>query len=368
MTKLQKLIAKRELNEDRMKAILALEWTDELRTEYDGLEKDVDVLDGDIEREGRAEARAEAEKKPAEPAESKTEIEDPESRGKVVVGENREELKPWNSFGEKLIAVHAFDSTRGRVIDPRLFPEARAASGMNEGTPSDGGFLVGTQEETNLLEKVYTDGELLSKCDEQLIGAGKNGIKVPTIDETSRANGSRQGGVLGYWAAEAAEVTASAPKIGSMSLELNKLMALVYLTDELLEDAVAIESWVMRKLPKELRFKAEDAIYNGTGAGQMQGILNAKCTVSVAEETGQAADTINAENIEKMWMRCYGYSRKNAVWLINQDTEAQLNGMVKAVGTGGVPVYLPAGGLSASPYSSLYGRPVIPVEYAATLG
>jgi len=39
-----------------------------------------------------------------------------------------------------------------------------------------------------------------------------------------------------------------------------------------------------------------------------------------------------------------------------------------AVGTGGVPVYLPANGLSSSPYGTLFGRPVVPVEYAATLG
>jgi len=69
-----------------------------------------------------------------------------------------------------------------------------------------------------------------------------------------------------------------------------------------------------------------------------------------------------------MWSRCWAPSRKNAVWLINQDCEPQLNGMSIAVGTGGIPVYLPAGGLSQSPYSTLFGRPVIPVEYCATVG
>jgi HK97 family phage major capsid protein len=42
--------------------------------------------------------------------------------------------------------------------------------------------------------------------------------------------------------------------------------------------------------------------------------------------------------------------------------------MALVVGTTGVPVYLPAGGLSASPYGSLYGRPVIPIEQAKTAG
>jgi HK97 family phage major capsid protein len=39
-----------------------------------------------------------------------------------------------------------------------------------------------------------------------------------------------------------------------------------------------------------------------------------------------------------------------------------------AVGTGGVPVYLPAGGVSAQPYSTLFGRPVVPIEQCPTLG
>jgi HK97 family phage major capsid protein len=38
------------------------------------------------------------------------------------------------------------------------------------------------------------------------------------------------------------------------------------------------------------------------------------------------------------------------------------------VGTGGVPVFLPANGLSGSPYMTLFGIPMIPSEHAATLG
>ena len=42
--------------------------------------------------------------------------------------------------------------------------------------------------------------------------------------------------------------------------------------------------------------------------------------------------------------------------------------MSLAVGTGGIPVYMPAGGASASPYATLYGRPVLPIEQCQTLG
>ena len=49
-------------------------------------------------------------------------------------------------------------------------------------------------------------------------------------------DGSRQGGVRGYWADEATEKTASKPKFREINLHLHKLIGLVYLTDELMED------------------------------------------------------------------------------------------------------------------------------------
>jgi HK97 family phage major capsid protein len=91
------------------------------------------------------------------------------------------------------------------------------------------------------------------------------------------------------------------------------------------------------------------------------GILNAGCLVSVDKETGQKANTVLLENVVKMWSRLFGASRANAVWLINQNTETQLYQMSLAVGTGGAPVFLPGGGVSASPYMTLFGRPIITV-------
>lgn len=61
-------------------------------------------------------------------------------------------------------------------------------------------------------------------------------------------------------------------------------------------------------------------------------------------------------------------SMVNAVWLINQALFPQLFKMSITIGTGGAPVYLPPGGASSSPYGSLFGRPVIPVEYCAAPG
>ena len=58
----------------------------------------------------------------------------------------------------------------------------------------------------------------------------------------------------------------------------------------------------------------------------------------------------------------------NSAWFIHQDVLPQLNAMNMPIGTGGVPVYLPATGIAGSPYSTLFGRPVIEIEQADTVG
>jgi len=281
--------------------------------------------------------------------------------------------KPFKSIGEQLLAVK--NAYQNGAIDKRLFRMAvndqgisLKATGLSEGVPADGGFLIEPQFLPKIMERTYQYGVLASRCTRIPIGAGYNSVKMPAVNETSLADGSRFGGIRAYWAAEAGTKTASTPAFRQVSLELKKLIGLCYATDELLQDAVALEAWLMKAFPMEFGFKLDDAIINGTGAGQPLGVMNSPCLVSVAKETGQAAATIVAENVIKMHARLWGGSRANAVWLINQDIEPQLHTMSLAVGTGGIPVYMPTGGLSQSPYGTLYGKPVIPIWQCQTLG
>lgn len=270
----------------------------------------------------------------------------------------------FGSFGQQLAAVMHAGMPGGRV-DPRLF--TAAASGLNETVPSEGGFLVQQDFSQEILQDVFQTGILASRCRRIPISGNSNSLKINGIDETSRAS-TRSGGILGYWEEEAAEKTASKPKFRKIELNLKKLIGLCYATDELLQDAAALEGVIRQGFVSEFGFLLDDSIINGTGAGQPLGILNAGCLVSVDKETGQKAATVVAENVIKMYSRIFAQSRPNAVWLINQNIEPQLFTMSLAVGTGGVPIYMPAGGLSAQPYGTLFGRPVIAIEQAATLG
>lgn len=286
-----------------------------------------------------------------------------ENRSAPAIITNRDSRDRFSSFGEQLSAVMNAARSGGQV-DPRLY---NAASGLNETVPSDGGFLVQQDFATEILKDTFETGILASRCRRIPISGNANSLKINGVDETSRAS-TRYGGIVGYWEEEAALKTATKPKFRKIELNLKKLIGLCYATDELLNDAAALEGIIRQGFVSEFGFLLDDAIINGTGAGQPLGILNAGCLVSVAKEAGQKAATVIAENVINMYSRIFAQSRPNAVWLINQNIEPQLFTMSIAVGTGGVPIYMPAGGLSAQPYATLLGRPIIAIEQAATLG
>jgi len=330
----------------------------------DTLLDQIEELEKLIKTEERTQAKLYNLKKSTSTPETKPENEPAGGTSRTKTGARPQDQ--FGSLGEQLASVMRAATPGGRT-DPRLLQPENRATGLGEGVSSDGGFLIQDNFASTMIEKIYETGLLAQLCRQMPISVGVN-MKIPGIDETSRVAGSRWGGVRGYWADEATEKTASKPKFRQIELNLHKLIGLCYATDELMQDARALESYIREAFADEFGFLIDDAIINGTGAGQPLGILNAGCVVSVSKETGQAADTIVYENILKMYARLVANARGDARWLINQDCEPQLGLMSLAVGTGGAPVYLPAGGASNSPYSTLMGRPVMPIEHCQTVG
>lgn len=352
MKKILEMKAKRE--DARLKAMAVLnkaEAEDRFLSEEE--QKDIDKYEEEIrawdESIGRAEKLLAIE--PEDRSSEKPEV-------KPTPAKDNE--KRFSSFGEQLMAAYRAAMPGGKV-DERL--STRAASGLNETTPSDGGFLVQQDFVTELLKRTYETGIHASKVKKIPISTNANGMKINAIDEDSRANGSRWGGVQTYWEGEADELTASKPKFRQMELSLKKLTGLCYATDELLQDAAALEAVIRQAFAEEFGFKIDDAILSGSGEGEPLGILNSGAIVTVAKEASQT-DTITVENLIKMWNRLWSRSRANAVWYINQELEPYLY----TLKIGDKPVYIPAGGLSEKPYGTLFGRPVVPIEQCSAAG
>jgi len=279
------------------------------------------------------------------------------------------EAAPY-SLGEYMQDI--FKASTGRDKTPRFQNLQQkfkaAATGLSEGVPSDGGFLVQSDMMATLIEKTYEEAQLASRCTRNQISAGSNGVSINGISESSRANGSRFGGILGYWEGEADSITPTKPKFYQVNMKLSKVTAAYYATDEVLADAPFMASKVNELVSKELAFKVDDALINGLGAGQPLGYLNAPALISVAKETGQSADTVNFENLKKMYSRMPAYNRRRGVWVVNDEVLPQLMGLSQPVGTGGLPVWIPSNSAAGQPFDTILGKPILYAEQAAALG
>lgn len=279
---------------------------------------------------------------------------------------------PFKSKGDFFLAVKAAaDGNLTAEQSNRLQANTKAAiksTGLNEAVASEGGFLVAPEVASGILMRAYEVGSVLSRVDKAIVGPNTNAMTYNGLQETSRANGSRFGGVTSYWGIEGGTLTGSKPTFQQVNLKANKVHALVYATDEVIADVVALEDLINKVAPLELSFRTEDAFFNGTGVGMPLGVLAAPALVTVAAEGGQTADTINAANVTKMWGRMWSRSKLNSVWFVNQDATPQLF-LLNSIATGaGQPLFVAPGGLPNAPMGTLFGRPIVEVEYCQTVG
>lgn len=283
--------------------------------------------------------------------------------GRVTGMHDRAGDAPWESMGHFLQAVAAAGSPGARV-DPRLYA---GPSGASEGVPSDGGFLVRHDFSTQLLNGAIEEAVLAPLCLDITVGADADGVDLPYIDETSRAEGSRWGGVQVYWRAEADTVNAKNPKFDLHDLRLQELMGLAYATNRLLKDASSLESIFGIAFRSEMAFKLDDAIFRGTGAGMPLGVTDSTGPrVRQDKEVGQAADTIVSENISKMWTRVRPRSKGRGVWVYNSEVGAQFDGLYYPAGVGGIPTRVVS--YDESGVARIKGRPALEIEQASALG
>ena len=284
--------------------------------------------------------------------------------------------RPFRSFGEQLASIRqaSFAAKSGGAPDPRLSAVQdyaavnAAASGMQELVGGDGGFAVQSDFSAELIARIATEAVLWPLAFAIPLSPNSNGVKILQIDETTRATGSRWGGVQVYWEPEATTATAKKPKITPLELTLQKLMGIAYRTDEIGQDWAASGAILEQSFAAEMAFALDDSVLRGTGAGMPKGIIGDAATVAVAAEVGQAADTVIAENIFKMFARMPARSKQRAVWYINGDVWPQIFALFQVIGTGGSPLFIPTGAMGNAPGGTLLGRPVVEIEQASALG
>lgn len=261
----------------------------------------------------------------------------------------------FRSFGEFASSVMSAGIPGSRAVDERLSIMAAAPTTYgSEGSGQDGGFLIPPEFSREVFMHSL-EGDALLPLTDGFPVAG-NSMTFPK-DETTPWGTD---GIRAYWENEAALATATKPKGSVSTMRLNKLMALVPITDEMAADAQLLEAYIGRKTGESIRWKTNLSIFQGSGVGQPKGFFGSGAQASVAKETSQTADTINIQNVAKMFARQIDAS--NAVWLVNHDAYPQL----MLLNSASQMVWQPD--FRAGPGGVLLGRPVILTQLCKTVG
>jgi HK97 family phage major capsid protein len=344
---------------------------DDIRERRDGIARNIQAraaLEGDElpAVEDRADPGSSEAPEGTEP-EDRTE--DPETEVRTRVLEARAELprearRPFRDLGEQLRAVASAVNTDVSP-HPRLLgiaAEHRAATGQNEAVGSEGGFLVEQELAQGLVRRTIDSSMLLSRLRTRPVGARANGVRFNTLKENSRADGSRHGGVLGYWVAEAGQIDVTKMEFEARELRLKKVAAMVAAAQEMLDDAAFLEAEISDLVPEELRWQVEAAVFAGDGVGKPLGFRQVPAYIEVAKEGSQVADTVVAENVAKMWGRMPARAYATAIWVVDQSVLPQL----PLLKIGDMPVWQP--NFAESPQGTILGRPILVSEQAEPVG
>jgi HK97 family phage major capsid protein len=266
----------------------------------------------------------------------------------------------WTNPNEFLAALHA------GLADPRLrmLPGGPRMQASIAGSYSDplGGFSVPSQFFGQWLDESLEDEIVRPRAEiRPMTSKTASAVGFDGASHTSNL----YGGFTGQWVQETGEITEETPQLQLLTLNAHKLAILTQVSNELAADGVGYDAQLSRAIVKAIGFYLDLAFLTGVGVGQPEGIVGSAATIVVSKETGQSADTVNYENVKKMFARLHPASFGNSVWVCNSTTIPQLLSLSQVVGTGGsvVPVLNESNGKF-----TMLTRPVIFTEKTPKLG
>ena len=258
-----------------------------------------------------------------------------------------ENSKTWDfkGLGDYFGAVNK--ASQG-VYDPRLVKNATTYA--NEGTNADGGFLLPPDFRAGVQKLLQGPTNIFSKLDQ--IQTQNATITLPVDEDPDWSSQMALGASL----AENATITQVKPVFKQLQITPAKYGVVVPVTSEMLQDGTLIESYLPGKAASKVNWKLNALTYTA--------LMASGSKLATAEGAATVGQPPQLANLQNMWAALHTTYREDAVWLMNPLMETALQGFV----VGNFPVYMPAGGISQSPYATLFGRPVIFSEVCAAVG
>lgn len=241
----------------------------------------------------------------------------------------------------------------------RLGISAAAPSPLHQEGHSTDGLMVPVDFRNEIWKPTYENDDLLPLFNPQPTSSR---VVQFAADETTPWGAA---GVKAYWTAEGAQKTPSKLSLAPREVHLHKIAALVYTTDELLQDAALLTSRINEAAPRAIGWEVSEALIRGNGVGKPLGFENSPALVVVAKETNQKAGTIYSENILKMAARINEGPGSRLIWLAHRSGIPS----VAALQIGGTLAWTNQNqGLREAPNGVLLGAPIKFTQHAKSVG
>ncbi len=298
---------------------------------YTKMENDLNDLTNEIKRMERKEAlEAEMNKPVSEPI-----IEKPM---KAAVDEEATGRK------SKLYVKSFWNAMRQKIVSPELI------NALEEGTDSEGGYLVPDEFEHTLVEAL--EEENIFRKLAHVINTASGDRKIPVVASKGSAS----------WVDEEGTIPDSDDAFGQVSIGAYKLGTLIKVSNELLNDSVFdLEAYISKEFARRIGNKEEDAFFNGNGTGKPVGIFNATGGAQTGVTTASTS-AITADEIIDLFYSLGAPYRKNAVWVVNDATVKAIRKLKDGSGN-----YLWQPALTSGTPDLLLGRPVYTSAYVPTI-
>lgn len=220
-------------------------------------------------------------------------------------------------------------------------PMPSVLNALQEGTDSEGGYLVPDEFERTLVEALEEENVFRTLA--HVIRTSSGDRKIPVVASKGSAS----------WVDEEGAYQESDDAFGQVSIGAYKLGTMIKVSEELLADSVFdLEAYISKEFARRIGSREEESFFNGDGKGKPLGILAAAGGAEVGV-TAASATAITADEVIDLFYSLKAPYRKNAVWLLNDATVKQIRKLKDSTGQ-----YLWQPSLVAGTPDTILGRPV----------
>ena len=220
-------------------------------------------------------------------------------------------------------------------------PLPSVVNALQEGTDSEGGYLVPDEYDRTLVEALEEENVFRQLA--KVIRTSSGDRKIPVVATKGTAS----------WIDEEGAYTESDDSFGQVSIGAYKVDTMIKVSEELLNDSVFdLESYIAKEFARRIGAKEEEAFFTGDGSGKPLGVLAA----TGGAETGVTAASstaITADELMDLFYSLKSPYRKKAVWVLNDSTIKAVRKLKDSTGQ-----YLWQPSLMAGTPDTLLGRPV----------